>query len=64
MWITGNGEIARLEPEIRYVDRVVEVERIVETPVKQPNWHFTHGFITGAVLWQMFSIFIKYLLTS
>jgi hypothetical protein len=33
-------------------------------PVKQPNWHFNYGFIAGAVLWQMFSTFIRYLLTN
>jgi hypothetical protein len=64
MWLQGDGEVVRQEPEIRYVDRVVEVERIVEVPVKQPNWHFTHGFLTGAILWQMFSTFIRYLLTN
>lgn len=59
MWIKGDGQPVRLEPEIRYVDREVPVVRLVEKPVHD-KYALLLAFAAGMVFqWLTFSIFIK-----
>lgn len=59
MWLKGDGQLTRPEPEIRYVDREVPVVRLVEVRVTNKK-ELLIAFSAGVIIsWLISLIFTK-----